>query len=372
LEEEEHDKRLLESSTNDAVLEKQVLQNKVERIEAVKADYDAYVSELISRREEAEKCEVRLKYSWYSLLYKYRVAVYENMHCIKKKINEVCERKTELLSRLEKCKERVCAEKELQHINDVMCAYSNWVKWKELFAQKEKAEVVVKELSALVNGKEILDDGEEGKVEMINMVADLRAGAEYMAFITESFDGFREWIYTEKIGPLITRKVNYVLQMICSDDRPISLETEFLDVTKTLSWFIADGGSRPVIQKASGYQRFIIGLAMRIAMNSMGLSGIKFKDLFIDEGFTSLDSDNLEKVPEFLEGLIDFYDTILLVTHLEDLKLYGYNIDILYGNGLSQIQFADASVIEKVEAASRAKKKGGRPPKNSVIVTKNL
>ena len=32
------------------------------------------------------------------------------------------------------------------------------------------------------------------------------------------------------------------------------------------------------------------------------------------------DSDNLERVPEFLRGLLRFYNSIYLATHLEDLK----------------------------------------------------
>jgi DNA repair exonuclease SbcCD ATPase subunit len=59
---------------------------------------------------------------------------------------------------------------------------------------------------------------------------------------------------------------------------------------------------------------------MRIALSKIGASEIKNKQLFLDEGFTACDSDNLTKVPEFLNRLLVMYDSIILVTHLDELK----------------------------------------------------
>ena len=90
------------------------------------------------------------------------------------------------------------------------------------------------------------------------------------------------FIYTYNIGPIIQKRVNQILEIIC-DERPLSLECDWLDVIDTLSWFIRDCGSKVIIQKASGYQRFIIGIAMRVAINQIGLSRMRFNQLFIDE-----------------------------------------------------------------------------------------
>jgi DNA repair exonuclease SbcCD ATPase subunit len=150
------------------------------------------------------------------------------------------------------------------------------------------------------------------------------------------------------------------------------LEYEWLDKIDTLSWFIRDGASRPVIEKASGFQRFIVGIAMRVAINQIGLNRVRFSELFIDEGFTACDADNLDRVPDFLRGLMRFYGNIYLATHLEDLK--GCADKHIYinrdeTNGLSQIQYCNEDLLRAVEMAIVAKKKRtGRPPKSSYAV----
>jgi DNA repair exonuclease SbcCD ATPase subunit len=160
--------------------------------------------------------------------------------------------------------------------------------------------------------------------------------------------------------------------MMC-DDRPLYLECEWLDKIDTLSWFMRDGESRVIIQKASGFQRFIIGVAMRVAFNQIGFSRIRFSELFIDEGFTACDTDNLERVPEFLRGLLVFYNTIYLATHLEDLKGCADKQILITrgGDGLSQIQYGDMEMIAEMVTDEVIKgKKRVRPSKNSVVVSK--
>jgi len=186
-----------------------------------------------------------------------------------------------------------------------------------------------------------------------------------LGYLCESFKGYKEWLYKEHIGKLIQRKVNDVLELIC-DERPLYLEYEWLDKIDTLSWFIRDGASRPVIEKASGFQRFIVGIAMRVAINQIGLNRVRFSELFIDEGFTACDADNLDRVPDFLRGMLRFYDNIYLATHLEDLKVCAdQQVYIKRDNGLSQIQYCDEDTLRSVEVAGAGKKKRtGRPPKN--------
>lgn len=126
---------------------------------------------------------------------------------------------------------------------------------------------------------------------------------------------FHTDVYKDKVMPMLLGQVNAILSQIC-DDRPLFLEND------TKGWYLRDGGSRPPIGRASGFQQFIIGIAMRIALGQIGASGIKPRQLFLDESFTSFDSSNLSRVPAFLKHLTrnKLYDSIILVTHLEELK----------------------------------------------------
>ena len=163
--------------------------------------------------------------------------------------------------------------------------------------------------------------------------------------------------------------------MIC-EERPLQLDSEWLDTIDSLSWFINDGTSRVVIEKASGFQRFIVGIAVRVAFHQIGFCRIRFHQLFIDEGFTACDADHLEKVPSFLQGVLPYYSSIYLVTHLEDLKLStSHHIYITrLDSGLSRIVYGKEQDTTKDVPMSPAEapRRRGRPPKNTgvVVVTK--
>jgi DNA repair exonuclease SbcCD ATPase subunit len=85
---------------------------------------------------------------------------------------------------------------------------------------------------------------------------------------------------------------------------------------------IEDRGNLPTLDKASGYQNFIIGLAFRIILTRIGAIGQQLKHLFIDEGFTACDSVNIEKVPVLLKSILKYggYDSILIMSHLDSVR----------------------------------------------------
>ena len=158
--------------------------------------------------------------------------------------------------------------------------------------------------------------------------------------LAEAFKSYRQWLYKDKLRPLIQGAVNGLLVNIC-DGRPLFLEAEWLDAIDTFAWFLRDGTSRPIIEKASGFQRFIVGMAMRIAMSRLGICKVVYEQLFIDEGFTACDGPNLEKTPAFLRALLGSYKSVLLATHLEELKACGdYQILIRRSDlsGIASIQ----------------------------------
>jgi len=143
--------------------------------------------------------------------------------------------------------------------------------------------------------------------------------------IMEHFASFKTWVIEFKVIPSITEKVNFLLQHFCIQHRNIALAYDFVaqkNDSGQISWFIKEGHDMTLpIEKASGFQRFVINLAMRIVLGKFGICGIKNKQLFIDEGFTSFDQDNLENVPHILsELLLPLFKSIIIVTHLESIQ----------------------------------------------------
>jgi DNA repair exonuclease SbcCD ATPase subunit len=133
-------------------------------------------------------------------------------------------------------------------------------------------------------------------------------------------------------------------------NEPLFLEAEWLNAIDTFAWFLRDGTSRPIIEKASGFQRFIVGMAMRIAMSRLGICKVVYEQLFIDEGFTACDGPNLEKTPAFLRGLLTSYKGVMLATHLEELKSCGDEQVVIRRPELSGIASISAGNLRQVAA----------------------
>lgn len=156
------------------------------------------------------------------------------------------------------------------------------------------------------------------------------------------FSGFKEWVYTNKVIPYLTDFANNIISVLC-DTRPIQLVGKMYNGNPV--WFMNDV-MLPPIEKASGFQKFVIGIAMRIALSKFGSTGILCSQLFIDEGFTACDSENIVKVPVFLKQLLLMYPNgIVLVSHMDDIKICA-NLNInLNRNNLESTTLCQYGVI---------------------------
>jgi DNA repair exonuclease SbcCD nuclease subunit len=157
-------------------------------------------------------------------------------------------------------------------------------------------------------------------------------------------DSFKEWLYNTTILPTLLDKVNFNTQISSSKSSlPTILKAYILEKDKSISWFIIkniNGQSFDIpILKASGFQKFILSLSLRLALINSNISSNK--QLFIDEGFVSCDYSNLEIIPEFLYNLTQSQSySIILVSHLITIKdNIDKNVNIEIIDGFSLLQF---------------------------------
>jgi hypothetical protein len=192
----------------------------------------------------------------------------------------------------------------------------------------------------------------------------LRLRVSVMEDIHTVMGGYQNWIYKERVLPMLCQHANRVVSILCGPDRPLIIESDYQ--SGQFNWLLRDGSCCPPIEKASGFQRFVCALGMRIALGRVGASGMKTRQLFLDEGFTACDADNLSKVPDFLHNLLTMYDSVMIVSHLDELKnCVDHSIEITrnFKEHTSNMQYGVA--LQPQQTVTMKKKRTGRPKTKS-------
>ena len=350
----------LETVLNRSSYEKKDFELKLLQMNQKKTEYTLYCSEKDRRSSEYALRSSQLDYLWYSQLSLYHCHIGSLLFTVQALQDNMTDKRKSILIQIEDANRATLMHKKASELRSVMDAYPHWTAWKTENEKMRQTQLLVRELETRCGNK----------VEGVDL-SGIKSVMEVVAYLSDTFDGYREWLYKEHISPLIEKNVNSVLEMIC-EERPLRLEGEWLDKISTLSWFVRDGSSRPVIEKASGFQRFIVGMACRVAFHQIGFCRIQYDQLFLDEGFTSCDSDNLEKVPDFLRSLLQMYDSIYLATHLDELKICADSQIVIDRDlsGLSQIRSTTSTASSASSVIVSEPKKKGRPTKK-VSVTKS-
>lgn len=115
--------------------------------------------------------------------------------------------------------------------------------------------------------------------------------------------------------PLVNAEIAQILHGVV--DFTIELEAE--SGSNALDIYINDTTSRRIFELASGMERMIGSLAIRVAL--LNVSSLPKSDLLvIDEGFNALDEVYIESVSRLLHSLKRYYKNILLITHVDNMK----------------------------------------------------
>jgi exonuclease SbcC len=151
---------------------------------------------------------------------------------------------------------------------------------------------------------------------------------EVVQIIIDHFKSYRIELYDNHILKNLMIKTNRIIDTLChSHTKQFQLDyllTETKDIIH-INWLVRsvvdvqnEEYKKQIISvhQASGFQQFVISLALR-----MSLFGNKQCDqLFIDEGFTACDKLNLSIVPTFLKSLLNTFNSIIIVSHIDIIK----------------------------------------------------
>ena len=95
----------------------------------------------------------------------------------------------------------------------------------------------------------------------------------------------------------------------------LEVDTEAHD----LSIFIDDGTSRRRVELGSGMEKTLTALTIRSALSNISL--LPTCNLFvIDEGFGTLDSENINHMNQLLLYLKSKFDNVLIISHIESMQ----------------------------------------------------
>jgi exonuclease SbcC len=195
---------------------------------------------------------------------------------------------------------------------------------------------------AITNKKILTITGEMGSIESfinvtkskIQEVKDLEQKNDLYTYYLDAVkkDGV-PYELISKAMPVIENEVNNILAQVV--DFSLSMDTD----GKNINAKIVYEDQAWNLEMCSGMEKFISGLAIRVALiNICGLPRPNF--LVIDEGFGTLDADNLSSLFMMMQYLKTQFDFIWMISHLEQMRdIVDGLIEIKKDNGFSKINF---------------------------------
>ena len=182
-------------------------------------------------------------------------------------------------------------------------------------------------VSALQNQKETIED-------RIQEVKNLEEQSKLFDFYLNALskDGV-SYELIEKSLPMIEGEVNNILAQIVEFGMQLEIDG------KNINAYLVYGDQRWSLEMCSGMERFISGLAIRVALiNVCNLPRPNF--LVIDEGFGTLDSENLQSLFMLFTYLKTQFDFVMVISHIDSMRdVVDGLIEIKKLNGFSNVKF---------------------------------
>jgi DNA repair exonuclease SbcCD ATPase subunit len=137
----------------------------------------------------------------------------------------------------------------------------------------------------------------------------------------------------EKAIPMLEGEINNILSQIVEFGMELELDG------KNINANLVYGDQKWSLELCSGMERFISGLAIRIALiNVSNLPRPNF--LVIDEGFGTLDNENLTSLYMLFSYLKTQFDFVMVISHIDSMRdMVDTLMEIKKQNGFSTVKF---------------------------------
>lgn len=132
--------------------------------------------------------------------------------------------------------------------------------------------------------------------------------------LSVSKDGI-PYMLIKKAIPVLKEQSNNILALLVDFTLDFKMDGKYINI-----YLINDNtNTKRSVELASGFERFIVSLAIRIAI--IQISNLpKSNFLAIDEGWGSFDSDNISNISIIFDYLKTQFDFTIIISHLDSLK----------------------------------------------------
>lgn len=197
------------------------------------------------------------------------------------------------------------------------------------------------------------NDNKANYAALIAVESDINNIIEVLDTILINFQSFRKELYDNLILNKLAERTNKIIKTLChSNTKPFRLNynVDISNDTVHINWLIHNdniSGSSEAdkqfisVSQASGFQRFAISMALRLSLYFNNYD-VLCRQLFIDEGFINFDKNNLSVVPVFLKSLLHYFNTIVVLSHIDiiqDTVDETAEISFNKANGVSAISY---------------------------------
>ena len=214
-------------------------------------------------------------------------------------------------------------------MNDELDYWNHVIKIKPLHLKKmayisqiksitNQLECIISDKTILINQKNTHDSENESYNSYKSFIDLMTNRVEAFRYLKNLFIDYKTWMYSKKIIPKLVDETNNIASYILRTSHILNYDIDSSNSKKlSIHWKTANGTNSSGILRSGGYVSFIFGLSIRMAISRIGASLISCNQIFIDEGFVAGSNDSLEKLPDFINHLKTFHNTILLVTHTD-------------------------------------------------------
>ena len=205
----------------------------------------------------------------------------------------------------------------------------------ELSDTNYKLDKVNREINSVYAEIKVLDTKRKNILDNIDKVADLEKKYEAYEYYLDAVkrDGVPYELITKAL-PTIEGDVNNILSQL------VDLQMVFeMDGKNINNYIVYDNDNVWPLELSSGMERFISSLAIRVGLiNVSNLPRSNF--LAIDEGWGTMDSDNLNSVYNLFQYLKSQFQFTLIVSHIDSMRdAVDTLLEVKKENGFSNINF---------------------------------